>query len=523
MTTGKTLKGKPYAGNPHVAPSQRYGGTSRFDEGEVASCTAEASLRRVHCRRQPEGRASVCAATPRRGSLLYNMRKQTWKAAVSAAAIAASAAIPMAANAAYTSVVQTIDGIEWKLQLDPDTGSATLGYGGAFDESAYACSSNILVNAANIPWTFIGDDGIHYTVTKIAQAAFSRHPKLIGVVTIPDSVTTIERNAFAFCKGLTGFAGARNVRAWPHYIFSECSNMVGTYPDWSSVTSIGESPFQVCKLMSGELKLGNSLTSVDRLAFSQSRYSGTAILPSSLETAGGNSDYGIFQENPNLKAIWVKGRPKAASQTYTTVYCAKFAASCTAMKMILMGRNTKGGRMTQTGVNSMLAYDSGVQVFVPANGYWTGLVTGGANNKLWYYGPTNEFDLDVSDVDMTATFTPTTVNALTNALAWAPSFKTHFNLDAHISVTNTLDLTGVTITPALVSGVTFDRLIFSVKTQAQLNAILTAFPATTPISIDPTGLMENMVVPNDYPNVFVKTVPGVTIKRTASGFVIIVR
>ena len=44
MATGKALDGKPYAGNPHV----------RFDEGEVASCTAEASLRRVHCRRQPE-------------------------------------------------------------------------------------------------------------------------------------------------------------------------------------------------------------------------------------------------------------------------------------------------------------------------------------------------------------------------------------------------------------------------------------------------------------------------------------
>ena len=58
-----------------------------IDEGEVAPCTAEASLRRVHCRRQPEAmtrpqvasrsevarglRASVCAATPRRGSLLY--------------------------------------------------------------------------------------------------------------------------------------------------------------------------------------------------------------------------------------------------------------------------------------------------------------------------------------------------------------------------------------------------------------------------------------------------------------------
>ena len=49
MTTEKALNGKPYAGNPHV----------RFDEGEVAPCTAEASLRRVHCRRQPEGRKRV--------------------------------------------------------------------------------------------------------------------------------------------------------------------------------------------------------------------------------------------------------------------------------------------------------------------------------------------------------------------------------------------------------------------------------------------------------------------------------
>ena len=46
--TNAALRGKPDAGNPHVALSQCYGGTSRFDEGEVAS-----------------------TATPRRGSLLY--------------------------------------------------------------------------------------------------------------------------------------------------------------------------------------------------------------------------------------------------------------------------------------------------------------------------------------------------------------------------------------------------------------------------------------------------------------------
>ena len=87
VTTGKALDGKPYAGNPHV----------RFDEGEVASCTAEASLRRVHCRRQPEGRASVCAATPRRGSLLY----KTTKLAILGAALCAAA---QTAHVAPTSI-----------------------------------------------------------------------------------------------------------------------------------------------------------------------------------------------------------------------------------------------------------------------------------------------------------------------------------------------------------------------------------------------------------------------------------
>ncbi len=34
---------------------------------------------------------------------------------------------------------------------------------------------------------------------------------------------------------------------------------------------------------------------------------------------------------------------------------------------------------------------------------------------------------------------------------------------------------------------------------------------------------ETPLSPNDYPNVFVKTVPGVTIKRTTSGFMIKVK
>ena len=488
MTTGKALNGKPYAGNPHV----------RFDEGAGAS-----------------------AATPRRGSLLYIMQKTK----IIAAAIAAGAL--MLDTSADTVVTQTINNVEWRFRLSPTAGTATLGLGtnasNGYDEASRACP-NVAVNAANIPWTFTGDDGVFYTVTAIAESAFYKNTGLTGLLTIPDAVTTVANLAFCENTGLTGLAGCRNVQVWGNYVLCRCTNMSGTYPEFSPLTSIGESPFQQSAKMTGPLKLGNSITTLPRLAFSHSNYSGTAVIPPCVTTMGNNSNYGVFQDNTNLEAIWIKGKETAASQAYTTVYCAKLAASCPKMKMILIGQNTKGARMTQTGGGAMLYGDSGVQVFVPANGYWEGLILNDSDNcNLWYYGPTNEFALVLDDKLMRATFTPTTVHALTNALVWAPSFKTHFSLDTHISVTNTLDFTDVTITDDMLKSVTFDRLVFAAKTQAQLSAILEAFPATTPISIDPTGLTENMVIPNDYPNVFVKTVPGVTIKRTASGFVIIVK
>ena len=69
MATGKALDGKPYAGNPHV----------RFDEGEVAP-----------------------AATPRRGSLLYNNITQTLKSV----AIGAFA-LPLVAAAEATADVRS--------------------------------------------------------------------------------------------------------------------------------------------------------------------------------------------------------------------------------------------------------------------------------------------------------------------------------------------------------------------------------------------------------------------------------
>ena len=491
MATGKALDGKPYAGNPHV----------RFDEGEVAP-----------------------AATPRRGSLLYNITRMMAVATV----VAASATFPMAARAA-TPITNTIDGVEWRFMLDtPDgtSGTAMLGINtstssttGRGVDALRACPAATSVNAANIPWEF-DYDGIHYSVTRVCQGAFYQCYNLTGIVTLPPAVTVLRNYAFQTCTGLTGLRGGDSVTSWGTYAFNGCNSMAGVYPDFSAATTFGACVFGNCPL-TGTLKLGSSATSIPS-TFINCFFSGAAIIPANVNTIGADDNVGSFANNPNLTAIWVKGKATAASQTYSTVYCAKFAASCTSLKMILMGQNTKGGRMTKTGSDAMLYGCTGVQVFVPANGYWNGIVAGGTNNKVWYYGPTKEFNLVVDDNFKSATFTTTTVDSFTNALAWASMFKEHLDLNPRISVTNTLDLTGVTITEQMVSGVTFDRLMFAAKTQVQLNAILGAFPATTPISIDPTGLTENMVIPNGYPNVHVKSVPGMTIKRTASGFMIIV-
>ena len=442
------------------------------------------------------------------------------------AAVAASAAIPMAANAAGTEISLDTNGVTWRVVIDSSSRTATLGKDGctrAANAGSYrACDVNTVATADKIPWTFTYND-VSYSITKIAAYAFYNVQGLTGILTIPDAVTVIGGNAFGEARGLTGLKGFGGITELGNYVFQQSSNMVGEYPDLTRLTSIGESPFAYCSKLTGKLKLGESLSTIPRVAFQYSYFSGTAVIPTSVTTIGTDGDFGVFRNNPNLTAIWVKGKPDAASQTYTTVYCAQFAATCPSMKMVLMGKNTKGGRMTQISDNAMLANDTGVQVFVPANGYWNGLVAEGTDNKVWYYGPTGELDLEINHEWIQATITPTTVNALTNALAWVPAFKTHFNFDAHISVTNTIDLTDVTITEDMTSGVTFDRLVFSAKTQTQLDAILGAFPATTPISIDPTGLTENMVIPDGYPNVFVKTVSGVTIRRTANGFKIIVR
>ena len=435
-------------------------------------------------------------------------------AVLAAALVAATAPSP---SFAATIVTQTINNVEWRFKLDSSAGTATIGLG-ENAEASYAYASDIVLDADTIPWTFTGDDNVEYTVTAIAAEAFRGKTNMTGKITIPITVKSIGVHAFSGKCGITGIAGCNGVTTWESYVFN-CPNLTGTYPDLSPAVSLGESVFGTAAL-TGPLKLGSSLAEIPRCAFYQYNITGTAVVPSTVTKINDFSGKGVFGECPNLEAIWVKGKPAASSQTYTTIAMKSFAQKSTNVKIILMGQNTKGSSMASS--NYMLANDSGVQVFVPANGYWNGLVTGGTNNKVWYYGPTNDFNLVVDDDAMRATFTPTTAESFTNALAWASLFKEHFDLEPRINVTNAIDLADVEISEDMVADATFDRLMFAVKTQSELDNILGEFPSDTPLAIDPSEITENLTIPVSR-KVYVLLSEADAVKLKAKGFAIIFR
>ena len=191
-----------------------------------------------------------------------------------------------------------------------------------------------------------------------------------------------------------------------------------------------------------------------------------------------------------------------------------------------MGRNTKGESKKSSGEYSMLYVDKGVQVLVPANGYWDGLVTGGEDNKVWYYGPTNEFDLVIDEAKMSATFTPTTENALTNVIAWAPLLKEHFNLDTVISITNRID-SALELTDAMLQNVTISArlwyLKFSVQSQAQLDNVLAAVSVDTPVIIDIEGAGKNQITVPEGRQVAILAKGGWTFGEKPRGIVVTFR
>lgn len=242
----------------------------------------------------------------------------------------------------------------------------------------------------------------------------------------------------------------------------------------------------------------------------------------------------MFGNTPQLRALWIKGPANAISgeQKYTEVTTGYFFATgnnsqSKNLKTMLCGVNTKaksGNRFFGGSKNEA------VNIFAPAGKGWESVIWCGGTKKdsytnvhTWFYGAGQPLDLCINEESGVIVATCTTVDALKAILDSAADFKNHFGLATRINITKSLDIEAGTITAEHMQYATFNSLMFTVKSQAQLESILSVVPASVPVSIDPAGAARDLKVSTaDGRKVYVLLPEGMSY-RLESGIVVLIR
>ena len=151
-------------------------------------------------------------------------------------------------------------------------------------------------------WAFrekrITDIFIPDSVTTIGREAFAECRSLISV-TIPDSVTTIGLSAFAGCINLTSVSIPSSVTIIGESAFYECYNLTSVViPD--GVTTIGSSAFWGCSKLTS-VTIPDSVTAIGGFAFSGCVRLRSAIIPDSVTYIGP----GAFRHCDSLTSITI--------------------------------------------------------------------------------------------------------------------------------------------------------------------------------------------------------------------------
>ena len=411
--------------------------------------------------------------------------------------VATSATLPLVLTVGMAASADTVttNGVTWTY-TSKDTTKKTVTLGGiaGFDEnvtpndSQRAMPAATEIDASLIPWTF-DVNGETYTVTALGSQAFRGCTNLTGNLSIPRAVTSIGRACFDSTKvRIVSLGGVTQLSS---YLFQRMPAQ--PFPDISDVTSL-KSSFYGCPF-TGVAKVAKNANS---------------------------SSWRSFSHCAGLEAVLALGPDTVTSgtQAYTTFSVDEFFDQSKKLKIIFMGPNTKGTSFAQV---DALNGVTGCKMFVPDNGFWDGFNPSATGNEIIYYGATTNLDFTVEDDASRIVAKPTTEAALLKVIESAPLFKKYFGWNTIVEMPNDLALSAGTLTAGMFTGLEANSLVlmFSVTTQAKADSILAAVPAEATVGVDPTGLTERITMPR-YENVFVKSAPGVEVRRTDIGFVILV-
>ena len=152
--------------------------------------------------------------------------------------------------------------------------------------------------ALNIPAS-VSYEGHDYAVTVIGNTAFM-YCFYLTSLTIPNSVTTIEEGAFAYCSGFTGDLVIPNsvVTIEPSAFFT-CYAFNGDLVLGTGLTSIGSWAFNSCDGLTGTLNIPSNVTSIGEDAFVYCNFSGIVVAPANPNYDSRNDCNAIIMTSSN--------------------------------------------------------------------------------------------------------------------------------------------------------------------------------------------------------------------------------
>ena len=146
--------------------------------------------------------------------------------------------------------------------------------------------------ALNIPES-VSYEGHDYAVTVIGNTSFM-YCFYLTSLTLPNSVTTIEEGAFAYCSGFTGDLVIPNsVVTIEPSAFYTCYAFDGDLVIGNSVSVIGDYAFDDCNGLHGVLNIPSNVTSIGIDAFRYCAFSGITV----------NPENPVFDSRDNCNAI----------------------------------------------------------------------------------------------------------------------------------------------------------------------------------------------------------------------------
>ena len=148
-------------------------------------------------------------------------------------------------------------------------------------------------------------------VTTIGVEVFAWCESLTSI-TIPDSVTTIGMCAFEGCSSLTSVTIPDSVTTIGGWIFSGC-HFLTSVTIGDSVTTIGEWIFSGCHSLTS-VTIGDSVTTIGWCAFNGCHSLTSVIIPESVTTIGDNAFYGCS----SLTSVTI---PDSVTTIGASVFC----------------------------------------------------------------------------------------------------------------------------------------------------------------------------------------------------------